>query len=83
MRITGLEGGRFHYEVRLAHRDPDLSVPLGDGDDIGDIESDWRAWVAFLRLPALAGRAEAVDTPVNVRGADYCCAHTRDGAAAR
>jgi Family of unknown function (DUF6101) len=65
--LTGLEDGRFHYEVRLAHRDPDLSVPLGEGDDLAEMEARWREWVAFLRLPALAGRAGSADTPVNVR----------------
>ena len=58
LRITGLVDGRFHYEVRLAHRDPDLSVPLGEGEDLVAIEAQWRGWVAFLRLPALAGRTE-------------------------
>ena len=58
LRITGLVDGRFHYEVRLAHRDPDLSVPLGEGGDLVAIEAQWRGWVAFLRLPALAGRTE-------------------------
>jgi len=68
LRITGLEDGRFHYEVRLAHRDPDLSVPLAAGEDLAAIERQWRAWVAFLQLPALAGRTECADTPVNLDG---------------
>ena len=73
LRITGLVDGRFHYEVRLAHRDPDLSVPLGEGEDLVAIEADWRGWVAFLRLPALAGRTESSDIPVWVGGAGLCC----------
>jgi hypothetical protein len=84
LRITGLEDGRFHYEVRLAHRDPDLSVPLGEGDDLSGVEAQWREWVAFLRLPALAGRAGSADTPVNVRCADLAratpCARRRGSA---
>lgn len=68
LRITGLEDGRFHYEVRLAHRDPDLSAPLSEGEDLFAVEAEWRAWVAFLRLPALAGRSESGDAPVNVEG---------------
>ena len=68
LRITGLEDGRFHYEVELAHRDPDLSVPLGEGEDLAAIEAQWRAWVAFLGLPALAGRTGSADTPVNLDG---------------
>ncbi len=73
LRITGLVDGRFHYEVRLAHRDPDLSVPLGEGGDLVAIEAQWRGWVAFLRLPALAGRTESSDTPVWVGVAELCC----------
>jgi uncharacterized protein DUF6101 len=72
LRIIGLEDGRFHYEVKLAHRDPDLSVPLGEGEDFAAIEAQWRAWVAFLSLPALAGRTESSDTPVSLRGEDLC-----------
>jgi len=70
LRITGLDDGGFHYEVRLAHRDPDLSVPLDASDDLATIEARWRAWVAFLRLPALAGRSETVDAPVSVEGVE-------------
>jgi len=33
LRIRALEGDRFRYEVRLVHRDPDLSVVLGEGDE--------------------------------------------------
>ncbi len=65
LTIAGLEDGRFHYEIRLAHRDPDLSVPLGEGEDLAAIEAQWREWVAFLRLPALAGRSEAAEVPVD------------------
>ena len=71
LRIKGLDGGRFHYEVRLAHRDPDLSVLLNEGGDLAAIERQWRAWVAFLGLPALAGRTESADTPVNLDGVDF------------
>jgi len=70
LRIAGLEDGRFRYEVKLAHRDPDLSVPLGEGEDLAVVEAQWRKWVAFFRLPALAGRSESADTAVNVRAAE-------------
>ena len=63
LRIRGLEGGRFHYEVRLAHRDPDLSVTLDSGDDLGGMEALWREWTAYLGLPALAGRSDASTLP--------------------
>lgn len=73
LRITGLVEGRFHYEVKLAHRDPDLSVTLGEGEDLAAIEAQWRGWIAFLRLPALAGRSESGDTPIWVGGAELRC----------
>src|SRR5260370_13694425 len=31
LRVTGLQDGRFHYEAKLLHRDPDLSVSLAPG----------------------------------------------------
>ncbi len=84
LRVTGLEDGRFYYEVRLAHRDPDLSVPLGEGEDLAAVEAQWREWVAFLRLPALAGRFESMDVQVNLDGAEIVrrtpCARRRGSA---
>lgn len=73
LRITGLVDGRFHYEVRLTHRDPDLTVPLAEGEDLVAIEAQWRRWVAFFRLPALAGRAQSSDIPVWIGVAELCC----------
>ena len=66
LRVTALREGRFQYEVRLLHRDPDLSVLLAEGCDRAPIEAQWREWVRFLRLPALAGRNEANDVEVNL-----------------
>jgi Family of unknown function (DUF6101) len=70
LRVTGLEDGGFHYEARLLHRDPDLSVSLAAGEDRVEVECWWREWVRFLRLPALVGRTEAADVEVNVDGVD-------------
>ncbi len=66
LRIAGFEDGRFRYELSLAHQDPDLSVPLGGGGDLVAVETQWRAWVAFLGLPALAGRGGATDAAVDL-----------------
>ena len=66
LRIAGLEEGRFQYEVRLLHRDPDLSVPLTEGEDKSAVEAQWREWVGFLRLPAFVGRTATADVQVNV-----------------
>jgi hypothetical protein len=66
LRVVALRDGRFHYEVKLLHRDPDLTVSLAEGEDQAAIEGQWREWVRFLRLPALVGRTEANDVEVNV-----------------
>lgn len=70
LRVTGLQDGRFHYEVKLLHRDPDLSVSLAAGDDRVLVEGEWQGWVRFLGLPALVGRTETADLEVNVDGVD-------------
>ncbi len=70
LRVKELRDGRFHYEVKLLHRDPDLSVSLAEGENRADIESEWREWVRFLRLPALVGRTEAADVEVNIDAVD-------------
>lgn len=70
LRIAGLDDGRFHYEVKLAHRDAELAVSLAEGHDQGAIEAEWRAWVRFLRLPALVGRAQGRDVEVNTDATD-------------
>ena len=70
LRITGLEDGRFRYEVKLAHRDPDLDVLLAEGHDQKVVEAAWREWVRFLRLPALVGRAHGFDVEVNTDATD-------------
>lgn len=41
------------YEVRLAHRDPDLSVTLCEAADDAEGQSAWRSWAQYLKLPAL------------------------------
>ncbi len=70
LRITKLEEGRFHYEVKLLHRDPDLSVPLAEGEDKAAVEAQWREWVRVLGLPALVGRTATADMQVNIDGVD-------------
>jgi hypothetical protein len=70
LRVTSLEDGRFTYEAMLLHQDPDLSVSLASGEDRAEVESQWREWVRFLRLPALVGRTETADVAVNVDGMD-------------
>ena len=75
LRVTGLHEGRFRYEARLLHRDPDLSVNSAAGEDQTAIETVWREWVRFMRLPALVGRTETGDVEVNIDVTDI--AHRR------
>jgi hypothetical protein len=70
LRVACVKEGRFRYEVRLVHRDPDLSVSLAEGDDERAIEDRWRAWVGFLRLPALVERIEGMEIEVNLGSCD-------------
>ncbi|RYB04988.1 DUF6101 family protein [Lichenibacterium ramalinae] len=50
------ENGGFVYELRLAHRDPDLSVLLDEALDESRIWAEWRASAGFFGLPALIER---------------------------
>jgi hypothetical protein len=59
LRLAKLSGGGVRCEVRLEHRDPDLSVLLAEGEDQAVIEGRWHDWVGFFRLPALVERIDA------------------------
>lgn len=48
--------GRLDYQVRLVHRDQDLSVLLEDAPDDFDIVADWRLWARVLGRPTLVER---------------------------
>ena len=48
--------GGFVYQLRLAHRDPDLSVTLAEALDEGRIWADWRVSAGYFNLPALVER---------------------------
>lgn len=50
------EDGRLSYQVRLVHRDSDLSVLLDEAADDTDILADWRLWARVLGRPALVER---------------------------
>ncbi len=52
LRLASDENGA-HAAVVLAHRDPDLALPLYVSRDADDVMADWRAWSAVLGLPLL------------------------------
>jgi hypothetical protein len=63
LRLDALRDDGFHYEIRLAHRDPDLSVTLYEASDDSEIQAEWRLWAKFLGLPALVEREEGRAEP--------------------
>jgi hypothetical protein len=63
LRLNALKEGVFHYEIRLAHRDADLSVTLFEASDDSEIRAEWRLWARFLGLPALVEREEGCAEP--------------------
>lgn len=63
LRLNALRDDGFHYEIRLAHRDPDLCVTLHEASDDSEIQAEWRLWARFLGLPALVEREEGSVEP--------------------
>jgi Family of unknown function (DUF6101) len=63
LRLSGARDNSFHYEVCLAHRDPDLSVTLLEADDDNVVHAEWRLWARFLRLPTLVERVDGHPEP--------------------
>ena len=63
LRLSAMRDNVFHYEIRLAHRDPDLSVTLQEANDDSEIQADWRLWAKFLGLPTLVEREEGRAEP--------------------
>jgi len=58
--------GRF-FSVRLAHRDPELSVTLRTASNRGESTDAWRQWAAYFAMPALierGGQPEIIDLPL-------------------
>jgi Family of unknown function (DUF6101) len=67
LRLSALQDGVFHYEIRLAHRDPDLSITLHEASDDSEIKAEWRLWARFLGLPTLVEREEGRAEPEGAR----------------
>jgi hypothetical protein len=77
LRLSALQDGIFHYEIRLAHRDPDLSVTLHEACDDSEIGAEWRLWARFLGLPALVEREEGCAEPDSVHLGEIAITPTR------
>jgi hypothetical protein len=48
------------FSLRLAHRDPELSVTLGTASSRSASVAAWRQWVAYFSMPALIERSSGV-----------------------
>jgi len=58
LRLVSLDDAGFHYEIHLAHQDPDFGVLLGQSDDEAEAHAEWDLWSRFLDLPTLVERVE-------------------------
>ena len=63
LRLASLDDAGFHYEIHLAHHDPDLDVLLGQCDDEAEAHAEWNLWSRFLELPTLVERVEGACEP--------------------
>jgi len=55
------------FSVRLAHRDPELSVTLRTASNRGESTDAWRQWAAYFAMPALierGGQPDMIDLPL-------------------
>lgn len=60
--VRAAEPGGFVCELRLLHRDPDLSVLLLATRDEARVWAEWRDAARFFALPALVERDAGVET---------------------
>ncbi|WP_158816568.1 DUF6101 family protein [Methylocapsa sp. S129] len=77
LRMSALRDGIFHYEIRLAHRDPDLSITLHEASDDSEIRAEWRLWARFLGLPTLIEREEGRAEPEGAHLGEIAIARTK------
>jgi len=63
LRLAAARADGFGYELKLIHRDGDLSVTLCEADDDLDIVAEWKAWSKFFGLPRLVERELGRDEP--------------------
>ena len=54
--VRATEDGGVLYELRLDHRDPELSVTLAEAREEREIWADWRTCAGYFDLPALVER---------------------------
>lgn len=60
LRLADLDEQGFHYEVHLAHRDPDFGVPLAQTTEESEARVAWGLWARYFELPMLVERVEGI-----------------------
>ena len=60
LRLDRLDAEGFHYEIRLAHRDPEFGVVLAACTDETEARVAWNSWARYFELPTLVERIEGV-----------------------
>jgi hypothetical protein len=58
VRLSSSAEGDLTACVELAHRDPDLTLPLAVHNSVEDAAEDWRLWCDVLHLPMLIVEAD-------------------------
>ena len=68
--VRATEDGGFVYELRLDHRDPELSVTLAEAREEREIWADWRTCAGYFDLPALVERNDGPELWTAPKGAE-------------
>ena len=68
--VRASEDGGFVYELRLDHRDPELSVTLAEAREEREIWADWRTCAGYFDLPALVERNDGPELWTAPKGAE-------------
>ena len=68
--VRTTEDGGFVYELRLDHRDPELSVTLAEAREEREIWADWRSCAGYFDLPALVERNDGPELWTAPKGAE-------------
>ena len=68
--VRATDDGGAVYELRLDHRDPELSVTLAEAREERDIWADWRSCAGYFNLPALVERNDGPELWTALKGAE-------------
>lgn len=68
--VRATEDGGVLYELRLDHRDHELSVTLAEARDEREIWADWRSCAGYFDLPALVERNDGPELWTAPKGAE-------------